>query len=163
MSQNTNVSFDKWLLLPRVLIAVIAIALVIAVLRYQKTVFPISEIKTPEISVANFAANPLLSTTQPLSFYTDLVSQRDIFRFDRQAPVITELASSPVSQDFSTKFILQGIVLDKNPQVIVKDIQSGKVHFVHRMQTLDGATLKEIQSNKAVFSLAGETLELIKK
>lgn len=168
MSKNINISFDQVLLrwqtsVQRLLMIVVVVSLLTAVFRYQKTIVPMGKMGTPIVGTTKDIPASAVSLKQPLSFYTDLVSQRDIFRFDRQASVITELASSPVNQNFSTRFILQGIVLDKNPQVIVKDNQSGKVYFVHHMQTLDGATLKEIQSNKAVFTFAGETLELIKK
>ncbi len=142
------------------------ISLGITVFRYQNTVFVKNEPKNAVSKIAAASDRSLQKEVKPLTFYSGLVAARDIFRFestDSGRPVASVESASDTSANFAARYLVQGILLDKNPQAIIKDIQGGKTHFLHRNGMLEGATLTEIRGNQVLFNLNGETLELIKK
>lgn len=148
------------------LAAVILVSIGTAVLRYQRTVFVMLEPKNSQQQEIKPVDSVLAKDDKPLSFYRDLINQRDIFNFQsaviESAGEVGELIAV-VDNNFSLRYIVQGIVIDENSQAIIKDMQGAKTHFVHRNQQLDGATLVDIQSNRLIFNMNGKTFELIKK
>lgn len=148
------------------LVAVILVSVGIAVFRYQRTVFVMAEPKNHQSQKSQSVDSVLAKDGKPLSFYQDLINQRDIFHFQSSVvePVgeVGELITAADS-NFSSRYIVQGIVIDQNSQAIIKDMQSAKTLFVHRNEQLNGATLVDIQGNRLTFNLNGKTFELIKK
>ncbi len=145
---------------------VIFVSLAVAGLRYQRTVFPAMDRKSSSKNQPNLSDRLLPKEIKPLNFYTELLAVRDIFNFGTAKTSIEAVSSgtsSSAGANFVTRYIVQGIVFDKNSQVIIKDTQSTKTYFVHRNEILDGATLVDISGNRVIFDLAGETVELIKK
>lgn len=148
------------------LVIVIIVSLAVAGFGYQKTVFPAVDHKSLSKRQASVAHGFLPKEIKPLSFYTDLLAARDIFNFGTAQTSIEDMgvgSSSPVGANFAARYIVQGIIFDKNSQAIIKDTQSTKTYFIHRNEVLDGATLVDISGNRVIFNLVGETLELIKK
>lgn len=175
MSLVSNTIQGKWLtdplahvqsILQAVLLVLIAGCLGIGWWRYQNTVFVISEAKSgPHGTVAD-SGDPAAQIIQPLSYYTDLTDQRDIFSFAGTNPSVDGVAAeviSPVSQDMMSRYIVQGIVHDGNSMAIIKDKQSNKTYFLHRSEILEGASLVDIRGNHVIFNRGGEVMELIKK
>lgn len=148
------------------LVFAILVSLAIALWRYQNTDFSTVDSKRPVKDSGDFAGPFLASESKPLSFYTDMTTLRDIFQFGSADSGIVAVAAdltSPAQGDFGTRYIVQGIIFDKNPQAIIKDTQSSKTYFVHRKETLDGAVLENIEGNRVIFKIQGQSVELIKK
>ena len=148
------------------LLALIVVCLVIAWWRYQSTVFVISEIKLDTNRAATQVGDFLARNVHPVTFYTDLVEKRDIFRFSVGGPAgdatIPQIVS-PVNQDLMARYVVQGIIHDQNPMAIIKDVQGNKTYFLHRSEVLEGAQLVDIRENHVIFNRGGEIMELIKK
>ena len=176
MSIGSSILQNKWLAgalsyvqsaLQVLLFVLIVICLAVAWWRYQNTVFVISKVKVDTDSTTVNSGAVLNGHAQPVDFYLDLVAQRDIFRFvslDQSGGMVaTQDVPSQAGQDLANRFVVQGIVLDRNPMAIIKDIQSNKTYFLHRSEILEGAQLVDIRENRVIFDRNGETLELIKK
>ncbi len=175
MIGKLNIGIVKWLLKRQSLtlavfqiglILLIFILLMIAVWRYQKTTFLVIESKNLDKKQANSSEEFLAKESKPLSFYTDMTALRDIFRFGSADSGIVAVAADltlPAQGDFAARYIVQGIIFDKNPQAIIKDTQNSKTYFVHRKETLDGAVLENIDGNRVIFQIQGQSVELIKK
>lgn len=145
---------------------VIISSLAIAGLRYQQTVFSTRAIKSSDALQEDPSSGIFKKETKPLSSYMDLLTGRDIFSFKKgQMSIVPDLnaALSPAISNFSARYIVQGIIHDKNVQAIIKDSQSNKTLFIHRNEVLDGATLVDIIDNRVIFKFGDETVELIKK
>lgn len=149
------------------LIAVILVSLVVAAFRYQRTSFLTLEPKGVGRRPADFSIGSLIKETKPLSFYTDMTAARDIFHLtpveNNVSTTSDNTGGSSDAAKFAARYIVQGIILDKDPRVIIKDTQSMKTYFLRLKQSIDGATLTDIKGSHVIFNLAGETLELIKK
>ncbi len=158
--------FSVVLVLQLFLASVILVSIGIAVFRYQQTVFVMAEPKNHQQQESKLVDSALAKDGQPLSFYQDLINQRDIFHFKSAAVEPVGMVGEVIpaaDSNFALRYIVQGIVIDQNSQAIIKDMQSAKTHFVHRNEKLDGATLIDIQGNRLTFNLNGKTFELIKK
>ncbi len=175
MTKNSSLGFNRWFLkwqsssirgLQILLTVVILVTLSTGVYRYQKTLI---KTKQPKNVLNDGSQNTQATFTQevkPLSFYSDLVDSRDLFRFNSEPSDVTVVANGPATtagMGFSARYLVQGIVFDKNPQAIIKDTQSAKTYFLHREEMLDGAKLVDINGNIVTFNLAGEKVELLKK
>lgn len=148
------------------LAGVIFVALVSAVLLYQKTVFVVLEPKNSLAKDSLLQERVLVPEVKPLGFYQDLLSQRSIFNFKQIVAAPTHVVDGltpQVDNNFSSRYIVQGIVVDENPQAIIKDTQNAKTYFIHRNEKLEGATLMDIEGNQLIFNRSGKMLKLIKK
>ncbi len=148
------------------LVFVILVSLVIAVWRYQNTDFSTVDSKKTVKSSGDFSGPFLAREIKPVSFYTDMTALRDIFHLGPDGSgvvAVTADLTSPAQGDFAARYTVQGIIFDKNPQAIIKDTQSSKTYFVHRKETLEGAVLENIEGNRVIFKVQGQSVELIKK
>ncbi len=175
MTNKFNMGFMKWLLkwqtsafwiVEIILSVVICFSLCVAIFRYQKTVFIMNEPKITKKNNVDAFDKGLTQESKPLTFYLDLLGARDIFHLGSMQPIFSSIPTGNTTSagiDFTTRYIVQGIILDKNPQAIIQDTQSMKTFFLHRKDLLDKATLVDIRGNQVIFNLDGQTVELIKK
>jgi hypothetical protein len=62
--------------------------------------------------------------------------------------------------DISSQFKVVGIILDRNPQAVLKDKQTGKSFFVHKGDRLGETSVGDIQDGKVVLSFESKNWEL---
>ena len=104
----------------------------------------------------------LFKKTKPLDEYTAEVAKRDLFElpWEKQTQAEAQQPTTAVQGELSQTLKVTGIVLDKNPTVILEDTQAQQTYFLNVGDEVMGAKLKEIQADKAVFQLNGQRVEL---
>ena len=104
----------------------------------------------------------------PKSFdlYSETLSKRDIFASPFQRAMTDSPASTapdaPVQTfDLAQNFKIVGIVLDKDPKVIIEDVRNQRTLFLSAGDKLEGGTLEEIHEGKAIFNFNEQRIELV--
>lgn len=110
----------------------------------------------------------LQDSAKPMSYYQEMIARRDIFSFNPNpaAPPIATAGPVVAAAQIPPLFAnlkLVGIVLDENPQAIVKDPQTNKTFFLYPGGNFNEAVVKEIREGKVVFEYQGQIVELIRK
>jgi hypothetical protein len=78
-------------------------------------------------------------TLKNLSYYTDKVGARDIFKLGptAKAPDTPESTVVPPEEDLSKNFSLVGIAWSNDPEAMIENTQLKRTHFVKRGQFFD--------------------------
>lgn len=101
---------------------------------------------------------------RPFSYYAAQIRDRDIFQTAQDQKVIppAPVEMIPVlPMDLTTKLKIVGIVLDKNSEVIVEDLEEKKTYFLHKGDRIRNAIVKEIKEGKVIFQYNNQTIELV--
>lgn len=133
--------------------------------------------KIPELS-QDVAASIELGSPQKISllknsvYYLEKARSRDIFKFGRffekaveevaeevLPPEEIELMPSKLEQ-VEAKFSLVGIAWSEDPDAMIEDINTKKIYFLKRGETLDGMQIQAILRDRVVLSFEGEEIEL---
>ena len=109
-----------------------------------------------------------LETGQPvilknLSYYTDKVASRDIFKLGATAKheEESEGAGGAPKEDATKNFSLVGIAWSSNPEAMIENIQLKRTHFVKRGQSFDeDIKVVAIFKDRVVLSWQGKEFEL---
>ena len=95
----------------------------------------------------------------PLSLYLSAVQSRDIFLAPWERPMAQD-ATAAVAINLNEEFKILGIVLDRDPKVIVED-KNGQTSFLSKGDLMSGAELLEIREDRAVFLYNGQKVEIL--
>jgi|CXWL01.1.fsa_nt_gi type II secretory pathway component PulC len=147
--QNNGLRFvtkaNKWL-------AVVTLVTGIAVCFYLWH-YPAHQLASSENNTAmkQDQQEPLLQ--QVTANHISLGPVRNIFE-----PIESSAAQSII--DPTTRFKITGIILDREPQAVLQDLDKGKSVFVGQGDRLAGFLIKHIQEGKVILSLEGREWEL---
>jgi len=104
---------------------------------------------------------PQLKPARSFEEYASQIQGRKIF----QSPLEREkaqMSSLAVNVSEVTKNLkLTGIVLDKDPQAIIKDVQMNQNVFVHRGDQINGAVVEDILEGKVILNVQNQRVELL--
>ena len=102
--------------------------------------------------------------TKPLDEYTAEATKRDLFELPWEKPMQegtgVQQPATAAQGELSQVLKVTGIVLDKNPTVIIEDTRAQQTYFLNVGDEVMGAKLKEIDADKAVFQLNEQRIEL---
>jgi len=157
-------TLDKFL----IAIIVVLFGYLIYDLRFGKkeeiTISLEESISKPEVAVAviNEPVEP-----PPFSYYAEQIKDRDIFESEQtqrittdQLPVKVQTVAPP--PDLTTKLKIVGVVLDKDPEVIVEDLETQKTYFLHKGDRIREAVVSVIEEGKVIFEYNNQTIELVR-
>ena len=106
----------------------------------------------------------LFKKTKPLDEYMAEIAKRDLFELPWEKPMQegtgVQQPTTATQSELSQVLKVTGIVLDKNPTVIIEDTRAQQTYFLNVGDEVMGAKLKEIDADKAVFQLNGQRIEL---
>ena len=104
------------------------------------------------------------------SYYTEKVSQRDIFKMGKKEPIVEEVApqETPAEIPVATSKIIEktqnlrlvGISWSNNPDAMIEDTKALSTFFVRRGQMIGEVKVQAIFKDKVVLSYEGEETEL---
>ncbi len=121
----------------------------------------------PTFSVSASAAAGALKTAaalQPLAYYLEKTSARDIFKIGPKEPEPApagETAAGPTPQEnVLAKFKLVGISWSDNPDAMIEDSSSHKTYFLKRNQVVEGVRVQAIFKDKVILTYGGQEAEL---
>lgn len=102
------------------------------------------------------------AATPPLSYYTDPVAGRDLFRAGGAVP--GREGSARIAHEDEAEILadidLLGILIDERPQAVVEDKKTGKTYFLYEGDGFRDMVVEEILVGKVIFTYRGQTLEL---
>ncbi|MFC1708964.1 hypothetical protein ACFL2J_02745 [Candidatus Omnitrophota bacterium] len=167
-----NISFDV-----RVVSTILQLCIFVLVVYFGvNLVFSISSSKIPEIS-QDAAASIELGSPQEVSFlkkesyYLENARSRDIFRFGQffeqameeaeevDPPEDIELLPSK-SEEVYERFSLVGIAWSDDPDAMIEDLDTEKIHFLKRGETIQDVKIQGILKDRVVLLYKGEEIEL---
>ena len=103
---------------------------------------------------------PISQNRQPYIYYAEQIKKRDIF----ESPLYKKENENPVPQttvsDITRSLRLVGIVLDKNDEAIIEDLESRQTFFVHKGDHIKDAVVEEIQESKIILLYNNQRVEL---
>jgi len=122
--------------------------------------------KTPEeLSIAKVVVRkeePLLAQ-RPYSYYSGEIGKRDIFRpYTKPKPKLPPppALKRVTLRELAAGLTLTGIILDRNPQVVIIDNKEKKTYFLNKGQFLKEIKIEDIIKGKVILSYQGERLDL---
>ena len=130
---------------------------------------PPSGITQKEFSQTSEGVSPkiILPEAKPFDNYADVIRSRDIFSIAQpggkslaENPNNIPQASFATTQDWIKNLKLVGILMDREPQAVIEDLQKNETVFLSHGQQLDEAVLEEIQEGKVIFLYQGHRIEL---
>ena len=92
--------------------------------------------------------------------YESEIGRRDLFRSLKEEDA-SEEALTKAAPDFTKTIKLVGIVLDQNPQAVLKDLETNQTLFLHPGQQIQGATLSEISEGKVILTYQDQKIEFM--
>jgi len=96
---------------------------------------------------------------KPFEVYQDVMSRRNVFISPWEKGG-GQLTTGEVPHDLSRQVRIVGIVLDKDPKVIVEDIVNKQTVFLSPGERIGNAVVEEIQEGKVIFLFNDEKVEL---
>ena len=110
----------------------------------------------------------ILTEPKPFDVYAETLNRRDIFASPFQRAVVEsqpgaliEAAPASAAFDLSQNYKVVGIMVDKDPKVVVEDIRNQRTLFLSSGDELEGGKLQEIRDGKAIFLFNGQQVELM--
>ena len=104
------------------------------------------------------AVKALWPQEKSFSYFESKIGSRDVFFSPWEKP--STPASPDVAMDLAKDLKLVGIVLDENPKAIVEDVKNNQTLFMSKGETINNAVLKEIKSDKVIFTYNNQDVEL---
>jgi len=128
----------------------------------QIALLPESQEETSAEDIGKILAEP-----KPFDVYAQTLNQRDIFASPFQRAVVEsqpgaliEPAPASAAFDLSQNYKVVGIMVDKDPKVVVEDVRNQRTLFLSSGDELEGGKLQEIRDGKAIFLFNGQQVEL---
>ena len=123
----------------------------------RNTPFPV-EVKSTVTEPAS--ATLALPEQKPFEYYQDKIAARNIF----QAPWEKSSTNNPTSpvnlSKLTDEISVVGIIIDKDPKVIVLDKKKNETQMLSKGETIKGATLETIEDSRVIFSYNNERVEM---
>jgi len=125
------------------------------------------EESSPEPEVAAAVINEP-TEPPPFSYYAKQIKDRDIFESDQNQRITTDQlpaeiqTATPPPPDLTTKLKIVGVVLDKDPEVIVEDLEEQKTYFLHKGDRIREAVVNVIEEGKVILEYNNQTIELVR-
>ena len=111
--------------------------------------------------VPNSEQNIIPTTDKSLESYLSAAESRDLFLGPWEKEENSGNPNGEPQLNLSDEVKILGIVLDKDPKVIVEDVKAGQTFFLSKGEAIKGAQLIEIQEDRAIFSYNGKKIELL--
>jgi hypothetical protein len=100
---------------------------------------------------------------KPLSYYTDPIAGRYLFRADRA--VVGTQGSTRIAHEDEAEILadidLIGILIDERPQAVIEDKTTGRTYFLYEGDNFRDMVVEKILVGKVIFTYGGQTLELM--
>lgn len=107
------------------------------------------------------AVTPASYQIKPLSYYTDLIDQRDIFNTSFEKPKAEKSVVAVLQTiDPMKNLRLVGVVLAETPQAIVEDLDAKETVFLAKGDAIKEMVLEDIQETKIILNYQGQRFEL---
>ena len=103
----------------------------------------------------------VFSNLKPFAFYQEKISERNFFQYPWEKPKQDEGAVKNVTVDLQSQLKVVGILLDREPKVIIEDLRTQQTLFLSRGERIGDAVLETIEEGKAVFLYNGQRIELV--
>ena len=106
----------------------------------------------------------LIPQWKPARSFEEYASQmqgRSIFQSPSERKKTPMLSPAVNVSEVTKNLKLAGIVLDKDPQAIIKDVQTNQNVFVHRGGRINGAVVEEILEGKVILNIQNQRVELL--
>jgi len=153
----------------------VLIAAIIVLLGYLLYNFKFGKQETVTISLEETTSSsetvaPVIPTAvepQPFSYYAEKMGGRNIFDSAPGQTVTPDqlplevMAPQPLP-DITTKLKIVGIVLDKNAEVILEDLEEQKTYFLRKGDRIRDAVVQEIEEGKVILIYNNQTIELVR-
>ena len=131
---------------------------------YDLTLAPALEIASLGAEATGSGMEPQAGqAAKPLSFYTNAIGRRDLFR---ATDIAATAGPAPAGTEDEIKKSLEklellGILLDDKPQAVIEDKETEKTYFLYEGDTIRGAVVEKILKGKIVLKHSGRTFELV--
>ncbi len=108
-----------------------------------------------------------VSEKESFHVYEAVFDKRDLFQLpyaQRKVSALRVGSEKSVQKSIEGSFEgfkVVGIIVDKNPQVVVENIKSKETVFLSRGDQLQGAVLEEVLGGKAIFVKQGKRIEMV--
>jgi len=122
-----------------------------------------ADLPAVNIKDAEVAAEPQpVFEIKPLSYYTDLADQRDIFNTSFEKPKTDGKPGLTVlpAMDPTKNLRLVGVVLAEEPQAIIEDLDARETLFLSKGDTVKEMVVDDIQESKIVLRYQSQRFEL---
>jgi len=126
-----------------------------------------SEVSKEDLSVSKVTEKPIenfeIKRKKPKLYehYAKEIERRDIFSRPEKKEEIKEPEAKPQPVDLSKSLRLVGIVLGDVPEVIIEEIKTKKIFFMHEGDKILEAGIYSIQEGKVVLDYSGSKVELL--
>ncbi len=126
-----------------------------------------SEVSKEDLSVSKVTEKPIenfeIKRKKPKLYehYAKEIERRDIFSRPEKKEEIKEPEAKPQPVDLSKSLRLVGIVLGDVPEVIIEEIKTKKIFFMHEGDKILEARIYSIQEGKVVLDYSGSKVELL--
>ena len=101
---------------------------------------------------------------KPLSYYEEIVAQRDIFNtsFQKTAPTTGPQTTTQTVQPVNPlqNVTLVGVVMDDEPQAIIHNQNTNETFFLKKGESTDGVVVENIVEEKVTVQFQGESIDL---
>jgi len=142
------------------------------------SIFSISNLKKmPELSIDKAArtgldSQKIASLLNKSSYYIEKARSRDIFKFGNffKEAVKQEVVETPPPEEevilpskaeiVSEKLSLVGIAWSDDPDAMIEDVNTQKIYFLKRGDSIEGIKVQTILRDRVILSYEGEEVEL---
>ena len=92
--------------------------------------------------------------------YASRFEGRDIFQSQLERKKAKEQKQPVHITELTKNLKLVGVVLDKDPQAIIKDLQTNQNIFVHRLDEINGMVVEDIGEGRVILNINNQRMEL---
>ena len=108
---------------------------------------------------------PVPPAARPISYYEEIVAQRDIFNtsFQKTVPAAGPQATAQAVQPVNPlqNLTLVGVVLDEEPQAIIHNQSTRETLFLKKGDSVDGVVIEGVREEKVTVLFQGQSIDLI--
>ena len=161
-SRNLEKNVLKALRLSFILLSLAAAVYTLYQIFFIKTVDAVYETPIKQnLKIEDPVLIPRLKPAKSFEEYTLQIHGRRIFQspLGREKAPISSLAVNV--SEVTKNLKLMGIVLDKDPLAIIKDMQMNQNVFVHRKDQINGAVVEDILEGKVILNIQDQRVELL--
>ncbi len=161
-NRNLEKNVLKALRLSFILLSSIAAVYMLYQIFFIKNVDPVYEAPLKKsLKADDPVLIPQLKPVRSFEEYASQIQGRKVFQSPLEREK-TQMLSAAVNVSEVTKNLkLTGIVLDKDPQAIIKDVQVNQNVFVHRGDQINGAVVEDILEGKVILNVQNQRVELL--
>ncbi len=104
--------------------------------------------------------NSILSNVKPFEYYEGRFKERNVFEMDVEKPEVQKLVTKDSELNLDQQLIIVGMIVDKDPKVIIENTQTHQTFFVSEGEFIGDALIEEIRQDKVTLNINNKKLIL---